>query len=174
MKGECVLIYSDMKYRVKGYPWLWALTETDGTYGLLSCRSRDDNGQEYPSLVVRLDQPTYNQLYTIKGRITQIPTVLDVVAETYGSLQTTLLALDKLNIPEDYTLTLRFEDPPAGQNPAEIPGCDVCPKKNLCSGAACYYEDHPEKMPNRELLEDKAQLDASIKLGAPNIRWNKD
>lgn len=52
-----------------------------------------------------------------------------------------------------------------------VPSCDICPKRRLCSGAACYYEDHPERIPNRELLEDKAQLDASIKLGEPNIRW---
>lgn len=84
------MIYTDMKYRVKGYPWLWALTETDGTHGLMSCRSLDDNGLEYPSLVVRLDQPTYNQLYTIRGHVTQIPTVLEVEFETDNESLTAL------------------------------------------------------------------------------------
>lgn len=58
--------------------------------------------------------------------------------------------------------------------PVEM-SCSYCPKRKLCSGAACYYEDHPEKIPSRELLEDKELLEAAeasrITLGAPNIRW---
>lgn len=35
--------------------------------------------------------------------------------------------------------------------------CYICPMRRLCSGAACYYEDHEE--PDLELAEDKARLE---------------
>ena len=85
------MLNSKIDYKVKGYKNKWSIIDSCEEYALL-----ENNfwGDETCYLVVRLDEEPANLPYHKKdGTEVLLPTILNVVGETYDDLETALLDL---------------------------------------------------------------------------------
>lgn len=87
------MIEQNVEYRVKGYTNKWALIDTLEHYGLLE---NSTWGDETCYLVVDLNQEAEMKRYKrTDGSFVELPTIMEVLGETYDGLET---ALDDLDI----------------------------------------------------------------------------
>lgn len=76
------------EYKVKGYRNRWSIIDTHEGYGLLENCSY---GDETCYLVVKLDQEPVMRTYRRRDETTvQLPTIMDVICETYDGIETAL------------------------------------------------------------------------------------
>lgn len=82
------MLEQNVEYKVKGYTNKWSLIDTYEGYGLLeNCTY----GDETCYLVVDLEQEPVSLRYkTRDGRIIYLPTILDVICETYDGIEIAL------------------------------------------------------------------------------------
>lgn len=82
------MLEKKVDYKVKGYSNRWSIIDTYEGYGLLE---NNTYGDETCYLVVELDQAPAMLLYKKRdGSTVYLPTILEVVCETYDGIETAL------------------------------------------------------------------------------------
>lgn len=82
------MLQKNTEYKVKGYTNRWSLIDTHEGYGLLE---NNTYGDETCYLVVKMDQePAMLRYKKSDGSTIHLPTILDVVCETYDGIEIAL------------------------------------------------------------------------------------
>ena len=84
-----MLEINDVEYKVKGYTNRWSVIDTHGEYALLeNCTW----GDETCYLLVRRDVEIEDKVYTLKKGKEKVilPTIMEVIAETYDDILTAI------------------------------------------------------------------------------------
>lgn len=90
------MLQEKVEYKVNGYTNRWSLIDTMAGYGLLE---NNTYGDETCYLVVKMDQEAAMQRYKRgDGSIVELPTIQEVVCETYDGLE---VALDDKGLLSD-------------------------------------------------------------------------
>lgn len=87
-RKETIVLEKKVEYKVKGYSNRWSIIDTHAGYGLLE---NNTYGDETCYLVVELDQePPMLRYKKRDGSIVYLPTIQEVVCETYDGIETAL------------------------------------------------------------------------------------
>lgn len=83
------MLQKNIDYKVKGYTNRWSIIDTHEGYGLLE---NNTYGDETCYLVVKLDQDAPMKRYKNRNdeTVVSLPTIQDVVCETYDGIETAL------------------------------------------------------------------------------------